>query len=597
MRFFIKDDYYFDIDVNNQLRISGPGNHLFLGVSFPHEVPLEIAEYGMKKGKLWIRLQIQAESIAIPTPIVTDIRTLRNHTEQMYPRPTYAELLQKNVIELTPKTARWVKRGEEKFFEFSNHFREENGLKRTYGTLMCAENGAEIQVEGTSLKLVGSSPLTLYIETISNIRVKDKIRKKIFNSHYLLPRELFSEQLFSIYDRSEEFITHLVRARKTSSFEYGTIFPRDWIESADLGVGDLTQATVDYMYGQSLMHVNDEGEAWHEDAIGQHQARIRNSEEIVDRKMIDIEPRFLLGMRNVSKAFLTSQTTQEKLRRIAKFVLKNATERELISFKKISGSEEYHIVGNWRDSAKAFPAQQSPVSPYDVNCVFYPMALRVIREFSQFFEIDDLSDLNELIEKWDAQKHKFRLYHTQSLVGYSLALHGKRNVPIPVAHLDESYDLFYGIPSLGEIVSFAQKAIDPNFFYTPVGPLLVDIDDNHFTTQEYHGKVIWPKQAAFAVAGLSRQYRRGIKEGWPWPVIEQIKAAVIATSEACFAGWEQLGSVPELYYYDHEQKRARFYTDQDDYEGQMSHIQLWSSVGCRRIMQDYAAVKKISEAI
>lgn len=597
MRFYIKDNYYFDVDTSNQLRISGPENHLFLGLTFPEDVPLEILEYGLEKNNLWIKIAIQASELSLAIPIVTDIRTLRNHTEQIYPRPTYAELLNKNVAELIPKATKLIKKSGSEYYEFSNFFADEKGAKKKYGTSLKGLQGTQLRVEGQVLHISGTQPLQLRIDTVTNIKIKDKIRTKIFNSSYLLPRELFNQNLLQIYDKSQEYIEHLIRAKKTSSFEYGTIFPRDWIESADLGLGDLSQDTVDYMYGQSMQHISPEGEAWHEDAIGQFKTRMDSAHQI-DRKMIDIEPRYILGMKQVSKKFLTRQNVQENLKRVAAYILKNAEEKELISFKKITGSEEYNVVGNWRDSVKAYPSQKSPLAPYDVNCVFYPMSLRLIREFHLFFGIEDLDKLNKLIDKWDAQKQKFRLYHSETVIGYSLALHGKHYVPLPIAHLDESYDLFYGMPSLEEIVSFAEKIIDPNFFYTPVGPILVDIDDKNFTTQEYHGKVIWPKQAAFSVAGLSRQFRRGLKEGWPWPVIEQLKAAVITTSEACFLGWEQLGGVvPELYYYDEKEQRARFYTDQPKFEGQMSLIQLWSSVGARRIMHEYASVKKIAEAI
>ncbi|HEX7018074.1 MAG TPA: hypothetical protein VF209_04175, partial [Patescibacteria group bacterium] len=77
----------------------------------------------------------------------------------------------------------------------------------------------------------------------------------------------------------------------------------------------------------------------------------------------------------------------------------------------------------------------------------------------------------------------------------------------------------------------------------------------------------------------------------PEPVMETIKNAIIVTSEASFKGWEDLQAVPELYYFDDQSSRARFYTDQEEYEGQMSLIQLWSSVGCRRIMREYAFIK------
>lgn len=597
MQFFIKENYYFDIDTDNQLRISGPENHLFLGVTFPKECEVRVREYGLAKDNLWIKIQLSQSDVMLHQPIVTDIRTLRNYTEQVYPRPTYAQLLEKNVAELTPKSIRSVTVEGEEGVEFSTFFMNEVAQKKNYGTQWFPGENTRLELNGPDICIRGEESCELRIETRTNIRIKDKLRKKIFNSSYLLPRELFSEKLLAIYDQSQEFIEHLVRSKKTSSFEYGTIFPRDWIESADLGAGDLTQETVDYMYGQSMQHISETGEAWHEDAVGEYKTKLADSTYHIDRKMIDIEPRYILGMRSVSKTFLTRRATQEKLKLVASYILANATNQELISFKKINDNDQYNLVGNWRDSLRAYPAQKSPLSPYDVNCVFYPQALRTIREFYLFFEVEDLVRLNTLIDRWDLQKQKFRLYHSQSLIGYSLALHGKRHVPLPIAHLDESYDLFYGTPSLEEIVSFAQKVMDPDFFYTPVGPLLVDVDDEHFTTREYHGKVIWPKQAAFVVAGLAKQFRRGLKEGWPWPVIEQIKAAVMMTSESCFVAWEQLGCVPELYYYDEKQKRARFYIDQENIEGQMSLIQLWSSVGCRRIMQEYAGVKKIAEAI
>ncbi|MDQ3008516.1 MAG: hypothetical protein M3Q81_02880 [bacterium] len=596
MQFYIKDNYYFDIDLQNQLRISGPENHLFLGLSFPKETVISIKEYYLSRGNLVIELQIDSDNLHIPIPVVTDIRTLRAHTEQVHPRPSYGELIQKDIADLLPTAIRRSLKGETPWIQFTTLFTGDDGSKKRYGSALSVKNARVFDIQNNMLAIEATAPINMMIRTVTNIKIKDRLRKKIFSSNYSLPHELFSPGLIDIYNQSQVYVEHLIRAKKTSSFEYGTIFPRDWIESADLGLGDLSQDTVDYMYSQSLRHVSDTGEAWHEDVIGSFQNKL-DKEKHIDRKMIDIEPRYIMGMKLVSKAFLTNHDVQQKLQLIAKFILKNAQNEDLISFKKQADSSEYHKVGNWRDSYAAYPSQKSPLSPYDVNCVFYPVSLRVIREFNQFFGIGDLSELNDLIEKWSAQKNKFQLNHSSSSIGYSLALHGEKHLPLPIAHLDESYDMFYGSPSLEEIVSFADKIIDPNFFYTPVGPLLVDIDHSSFTTGEYHGKVIWPKQAAYCVAGLSRQFRRGLKEGWPWPMIEKIKAAVLTTAEACFKGWEELGCVPELYYYDEQQQRARFYTDQEKYEGQMSLIQLWSSVGCRRIMQEYASVRKIAEAV
>ncbi len=599
MQFFIKDNYYFDIDLQNQFRISGPENHLFLGLTFPSDVGIQVDTYSLDRGSLRIELSLDSQDLRIPIPVVTDIRTLRTYTEQINPRPTYAELLQKDISELIPKTTNIKQRTGQMLLEFSNFFIDETGVQKKYGSIIKCKGDTELKIDGKWLVMSSpNKPIKIVIATVTNIRIKERLRKKIFTSSYLLPRDLFTPEILTIYDQAQEHVEHLIRSKKTSSFEYGTIFPRDWIESADLGLGDLSQETVDYMYRQSMTHISDQGEAWHEDVVGEFKTKLTDTSQHIDRKMIDIEPRYILGMKQVSKAFLTDQKVQEKLKLVAKYVLKNAEEQELISFKKLGqDSEEYHHVGNWRDSYRAYPAQKSPLAPYDVNCIFYPMSLRVIREFYQFFEVESMEKLNLLIDKWSAQKNKFRLYHSSNMIGYSLALHGKKHVPLPIAHLDESYDMFYGVPTLEEIVSFADKIMDPNFFFTPVGPLLVDIDDDNFSTGDYHGKVIWPKQAAYSVAGLARQFRRGLKEGWPWPMIEKIKAAVITTAEASFNGWQQLQAVPELYYYDEKSGQAKFYTDQPSFEGQMSLIQLWSSVGCRRIMQEYASVRKIAEAI
>lgn len=616
MQFYIKNNYYFDIDVQNQLRISGPENHLFLGLTFPEKTEVIVKSYDLKNGNLKINIEVKASQLTLSLPTVTDIRTLRKYTEQIQPRPTYDELAKKNIEELKPRFILNPRKNKNAAYSFFNVFTDDTGKQRKYGTVISVSDSGSITLKENQLifETDPSKNLSISISTITNIKIEQRHKKKIFNATYVLPRDLFSPKLLEIYDQSQKYIEHLIRAKKTSSFEYGTIFPRDWIESADIGFGDLSQSTVDYMYRQSMQFVSEEGEGWHENIVGELRTKVGTTTDLIDRKMVDIEPRYILGMHQMSKTLLTDQTIQKKLRSVAKYILQQAERAEYVTFKKLPQNnlqnpqftdapiDGYEIVGNWRDSAFAFLNQKSPIAPYDVNCVFYPMSLRVIREFYRFFEVEDLAHLNTLIEKWDKQKLHFRIKNndentTSKLISYSLALYGTDHQPLAISHLDESYDLTYGSPSLEEIIGFAEKIMDPNFFFTPVGPLLVGRNESAFTTEHYHGHVIWPKQCAFSVMGLSKQYRRGLREGWPWPAIETIKAAVVMTAEACFKGWEQLGTVPELYYYDQKENRARFYVDQEKYEGQMSLIQLWSSVGCRRIMQEYASVIKIAEAI
>lgn len=592
MNYHIKENYYFDIDHLNQFRLTGPENHLLLGMAFPPGVHVKISQYELIEDQLEIHIEVAARELDIPLPLVTDIRTLRSHTESVQPRPSYEQLVQQNIEELLPKNIKQLTKSKHSLIEFSNTYKDENGSSKQYGAQLIFPQTCTTVVKDHRLLIECPHDIRFTIRSLTNIRVSNSLGKRIFQTDQLLGIEYLPEEIQHLYEVSQLHTEHLIRSNKTSSFEYGTIFPRDWIESADLGRGDLTPETIDYMYEKSLSYVSEEGEGWHEEIVGEYRTKLTQETELIDRKMIDIEPRYIMGLRQVSKRFLTKEENQLKLRAVARYLLRQAREEELISFKRIAqNAEEYYVVGNWRDSFYGFPNHRPPLSPYDVNCIFYPLALAVIQEYSDFFEIEDQQELTALVERWQSQKDKFRLYHGSEIVGYSLALHGAKHKPLPIAHLDESYDLFYGEPSLEEIVSFAKKLVDDKYFYTPVGPLLVAADEEDFSTQHYHGKVIWPKQAAYAVTGLGRQFRRGLRESWPWPVMEIIRDALLQTAEACFTGWRDLDAVPELYYYDEKEGRARFYTDQPQYEGQMSMIQLWSSVGCRRIIHEYIKMK------
>ncbi|MFZ1721270.1 MAG: hypothetical protein WAU07_02075 [Microgenomates group bacterium] len=587
MRYYIKGNYYFDIDAHNQLRVTGPENHLLIGIPFPQEVAVSVADYhNTDDENLIIELECDSKHLEIPMPLVTDVRTLRHYTEQTEKRILYQTLSANLVTDLLPQTVRKI---DSKTLELLNAY-EDEGQQKEYGTTVQVPNGT-IESAGNVLTLkTTENALKIIVTTLGNIRVAGPFPQLIFAASSILPESGLPSGIYELYSRVKSEIEHLVLTKKTSSLEYDTIFPRDWIESADLGEDDFTQETIEYMYEQSMKHVSETGEGWHEDIVGSYQAKNKDIRLHIDRKMIDIEPHYLLGTPQFSSVFRHREDIKQKLQHIAKYVMHNAQKFSLITFKRLDEySPEYHHVGNWRDSYLAFTEQMSPLAPYDVNCVFYPTALRILFEYSSYFDVDE-KEVADLIEKWDTNKIKYRLYHN-GYIGYSLAIHGKKGVPLPVAHLDESYDLFYGVPSMEEVVSFAHKIVDPDYFYTPVGPLLVSSDDRNFSTKEYHGKVIWPKQAAFAVAGLAKQFYKGVENNWPSPVLEEIKSSALITAEACFRGWSELNAVPELYYYDEVEDRARLYTDQSVYEGQMSIIQLWSAVGCRRIIRDYVWLK------
>lgn len=589
MKYFLKGDYYCDLDAKNQLRIAGPQNHLLLGLSFPDGVSLEIAHTELRDSQLAIELVAQADQLSLTLPLVTDIRTLRAHTEPVSPRPTYPELVEQRIEDLLPNVVLRTAKDGRQYIMCKNMYQDEKGIEQEFGAYIGVDSSSTLDLEDLYIHIRGQAPIHIWVETIGTLRT-EPFGIPVFRPSADLPSEYFSPELKSLYDAAGREVEYLIRTRKTSGFEYGTIFPRDWIESADLGKHDLTPATMDYMYRESMRYVSERGEGWHEDVVGSYKAKLKDETLHVDRKMIDIEPKYIIGIRAMTTSALTDNEIQTKLRLVASYICQNAANYDLITFKKVSDlGEDYHFIGNWRDSYLAYPRQKSPLAPYDVNCVLYPKALEIIRDHADYFAVDR-NDVEELVRKWSGQKDKFRLYHPNNIIGYSLALHGKKNIPLPIAHCDEAYDLFYGNPSIEETVSFAKKMVSPDFFYTPVGPLLVASDEDDFGIRQYHGKVIWPKQAAYCVAGLTKQYLRGVREGWPATILEEIKASACKTAEACFNGFLQLGNAPELYYYDDQQDQARLYTDQEDYEGQMSVIQLWSSIGCRRIMRDYAFI-------
>lgn len=587
VRYFIRDNFYLDVDSKNQLRLTGVGNHLLCGLSFPSDIALKIAQVESVESGIRAELSLEVETLKLHIPLVSDIRTLRSFTEQEIPHPSFEALVKRRTSSVLPRLIAIERGSDFSRFRFWNEYHE-GDQKFYYGCILEIPTSVQVWRRGNYLGLKSVDQIINFsIRSYTNVMVTDRIKTALFHRLGLPHNSSLDKFLVQLYEQQGREIEHLVRSKKTSSFEYGTIFPRDWIEAADLGEYDLTPRSVDYMYEQAMRYINEKGEGWHEDIIGDYKTKQSASENLIDRKMIDIEPHYILGFNRLSRDFLTREDIHEKMKLVAHFVISNARQQQYISFKKLPTDDGYYIVGNWRDSAQAFPRQKSPLSPFDVNCVFYPGALQMIKDHSEYFGVDWGQAYDEMLLRWQHNKLRYRLYHPNNIIGYSLALHGKKSIPLPIAHLDEAYDMFYGQPSMEEVDSFARKLSDPEYFYTPVGPLLVDVDDDHFDTKQYHGKVIWPKQAAFAVAGLSRQLQLGRDLRWPNPVIKTVQQSILKTCEACFTGWQELKSVPELYYYDDVARQARFYTEQESYEGQMSVIQLWSAVGARRIIYEY----------
>jgi hypothetical protein len=323
------------------------------------------------------------------------------------------------------------------------------------------------------------------------------------------------------------------------------------------------------------------------------------TEMYVIRNMVDIEPRYLFALDSVPRDQLSDQDI-DRARKVARFIILQASNNDLITFKKIPRLlrrhkfDEYYNAGNWRDSETAFRKIHHVIAPYDVNAVFYPKALALMQEHSRLLEVHR-PQVEELKVKWQAIRDRFRYKNPDGSSAFALALYNIKSVKsgldfdqLKVNHLDEAYDLFYGLPDKADVMSFARRLVDPDYFYTASGPTIVGAHDG-YTTEQYHGRVIWTKQTAFTVAGLQKQLARAEADRWPANLQNLLRQALEKTAMASIQAWLKLGSIPELHY--DKAGRPHYYNDQPTTEGPMNLVQLWSSVGARRIIKAYLEVK------
>ena len=198
-----------------------------------------------------------------------------------------------------------------------------------------------------------------------------------------------------------------------------------------------------------------------------------------------------------------------------------------------------------------------------------------------------IDDINQLIKKWSRKKSCFEFKNKDGSSAYALAVYdirGKRNnvtyQRLKVNHLDESYLFTYLYGSPKEITSFCKRLLNPEFFYTDYGPLIIANNNHHgYTNQEYHGLVIWIKQVAFTILGLSKHLKLAIAESWPRETQLLIRKTMLITCENIIKACIELNAVPELFYVD--SRRPKFFPISS------SKVQLWSAISIRRIIRKY----------
>ncbi len=590
---WIEGGYYVDFDQLGQLRIIGPNNHLYCGlVDIPRHAIVLKQVTTREDASLHIQGTFKTKNLRLYLPLMGDMRSVRTKITE---DPQFLGLRKQHPDLFLPHVSKvqHTKNGTVLTFrrEYAQH------LYQTVWILPSSVQVRPIESPLKGIELTSSTstiPFTLIADT-------DEIQKLRISDTFITHPTDFN---WSVYGRlaplvkrelklTQKEVEHMLTWRKTSGDRFGTLFPRDWMESADIGLHDLTAETRMLMYTEALRHVNAKGEAWHEDVVGELRATFQAAgKDVVDRKMIDLEPHLIMGLEKLPDDFLLDPRTLQHIQRVAKLVIQTARKRKPIIFKKKTANQ-YYLSGNWRDSGWAYKQLSPLVAPFDVNAVFYPKALQVLHTKEHLLNLNT-KDLHSILDDWMAVKEAYRFSNPDGRSAFALALLGttarwggeKGGKLLDINHLDESYYFTYLDGTAKEVGSFVDRLLDPEYFYTPSGPLLVAKNNHYgFTSEEYHGEVIWTKQVAYTILGLSKHLKTAVIQEWPLPLKRKIKQAIIKTCENMIRVYSRLGYIPEV----HLDVGGKPQLPNDP-EG-VSRVQLWSAVGARRIFRKYHDMK------
>ncbi|MFA6588405.1 MAG: hypothetical protein WCT08_05045 [Patescibacteria group bacterium] len=608
---WIEGGYYVDFDQLNQFRILGPNNHLYCGlIDIPrHRIAIDKVEATADQ-KCVVTGRFLSKSINLYYPTMGDMRTMRGLVvdQQTGTLKSFLELRRTEHSESVPM---WIHKSigsEGKAIVFRRSYGE-----KWYGiTFTFAKNVSMHTLErpfgGFRLEVKTKTQIPFTITATTNdfpevtyhcsVLPAEAINWKVFGKE--------AKTIRKFWDRSKVEADHLITWGKTSGDRFGTVFPRDWMESVLLGAGDIPSETIDAMIYRCLANVDSHGRMWHEDAVGEFRYKHQLSgRDIFDRKMIDIEPLTLLALRYASPYFWTNKEAIKKIRLVANFVASRARKKLFIAFKlkpkKYQTKEEpYYLVGNWRDSTWAYKKIHPHIAPFDVNAVLYPQALALMQALYQKLDLN-IPDLKKMLQRWEKKLGDFAFQNPDKLTAFALAVYGfPSNVPatstktkhqlLKVNHLDECflYALAWGTET--ELISFCKRLLSKNYFYTGSGPMLIAANnDLGYTTQEYHGLVIWTQQVGFTVMGLVKHYEHK-KTDWKTSTIQLLRETSLKICKDMIKTFDKLGSIPELHYDDHDM--PRLFTDQQAVGERMSKVQLWSAIGARRIFREYYKLLK-----
>ncbi len=605
---WIEGGYYVDFDQLDQFRILGPNNHLYCGfIDAPrHRLAIDKLETTPEQ-KLVVTGRFLKNTFNLYYPVMGDMRTMRGlvvdgKTGEM---KTFLELRKHETSQSVPM---WIHRSQGRDGK-ALLFRRSYGDK-WYGTTFHFPTWVNITVikrpfGGFKLEARGKKHIPFTITADTNDLMERTYHCSVMPSAAIEWKTFGKEAtvIKKFWDRSKIETDHLITWGKTSGDRFGTIFPRDWMESVLLGAGDIPSETVDAMICQCLANLDSRGRMWHEDVVGEYRYRHQLSgRDLFDRKMIDIEPLVILALRYTSPNFWTNTDALSKLRRMAKYVITNAQKKHFIAFKRKpkdrqTPDEPYYIVGDWRDSTWAYKKIHPHVAPFDVNAVLYPEALRELQLLSGKLKIPSATWLPALLKRWGRQGEHYAMTNEDKTSAYALATYGmSSNVYSPsrkvryqqlkVNHLDECYRYALSDGTEQELTSFCKRLGDKAYFATASGPMLIAANNGMgYTTQEYHGLVIWTKQVAFTVMGLARHLEHAQAKRWAASTQKLLRETALELCRTMIRTFHTLNAIPELHYDDHG--TPHLFTDQQAVGEHMSKVQLWSAVGARRIFREY----------
>lgn len=600
---WIEGGYYVDFDEREQLRIIGPNNHLYMGLIDIPRHKIKLKNVKAEGATVKVTGNFTTSEINFYQPAMDDMRTIRDLTTHPHGHKlTFLELRRTNPTESVPMYVRRSQKQKRTHLLFQRTYGEswyrsvwEFGSDVSIRAINHPYKGYKLSVKAKKGKFI---PFVIHAETNDFTEAPCTCR--------MLPMDTIDWNVFGkdapmverFWFRTQLEVDHLISWRKTSGDRFGTIFPRDWMESILLGEGDVQPETVDQMLAECLAHVDNKGRGWHEDLVGEYKYEHELAgKDIYDRKMIDIEPLYFLCLDYTSPAFWKDEKSMKRLKRVAKYITKKASTQAAITFKKHSRNYQqtrgtmYHRVGDWRDSTWAYKQINEIIAPYSVNVSHYPLALRVILKYAKRFGLNQVR-LKQLVKKWDQTKKYFHFENKKDSSCYALALYDIQKKKtfeykkMKVCHLDEAYTYALTEGTEQELKHFANLLVSPKGFYTPSGPIIVARENTYgYTTQEYHGLVTWTKQAAFAIKALAKHRILAEQKSWSKKTTKLLDDALEKTCASLLSAFISLNAVPELHY--DKDGVTHFFTDQSSTLGSMSKVQLWSAVGYRRIIREY----------